>query len=63
MNDEGASYQTTMNVYGILGEQVMSAKLNRTGKEEFTLTGRPAGIYFVRIITGNKTATTTIIKQ
>ena len=40
-------------VYGSRGEKVLTRSLPGTGIHEFTLAGRPAGIYYLRIFTGN----------
>ncbi len=53
----------TVDIYGIWGEKVLSKVLNGDRKHEFSLSDRPTGVYFIRIITGDKAETLKIIKQ
>ena len=52
-----------VDVYGILGEKVLTATINGERKHEFSLSARPSGVYFIRVISGDKSETAKIIKQ
>jgi len=53
----------TVDVYGIWGEKVLSKVLKGDRKHEFSLSDKPSGVYFIRIITGDNAETVKIIKQ
>jgi len=53
----------TVEVYCTMGKKVMTEILNRELKHEFNLTGLPAGIYFIRMVNGDKAETAKIIRQ
>ena len=57
-----ASGKASVEIYGIRGEKVLNTELTGQGKHDLSLEGQPAGIYFVRLISGGKTETTRIIK-
>ena len=52
-----------VDVYGSWGEKVLTAQLSGERKHEFSLSDRPEGVYFIRVITGDKAKTVKIIKQ
>jgi len=52
-----------VDVYGIWGEKILTAQLNGERRHEFSISNRSSGVYFVRVITGDKAATLKIIKQ
>ena len=52
-----------VEMYGIHGERVLSTNLNGQRKYELSLAGKPNGVYFIRVITGNQAGTGKIIKQ
>jgi hypothetical protein len=51
-----------VDVYGMWGEKLFTQELNGEKKHEFSLSSRPAGIYFIRVITGGHLNTTKLIK-
>ncbi len=53
----------TINVFGLRGEQVLTSEFNGERKHEFTLSTRPVGVYFIRVITEGKSETVKIIKN
>jgi len=55
--------RVTVDVYGMCGEKVSTEEQNGDLKHEFSLSNRPAGVYFIRVISGNKSETAKIIKQ
>jgi hypothetical protein len=60
---ESLSDKITVDVYGMWGEKVLTEVLNGEHKHEFSLSNRPVGVYFIRVISGDKVETTKIIKQ
>ena len=50
-------------IYGMLGEKILTESIHGEGKHEFSLSERPMGIYFIRIISGDKAETVKIIKR
>ena len=50
-------------VYGMWGEKVLSEVLIGERKHEFSLSDRPAGVYFIHVISGNMSETSKIIKH
>jgi trimeric autotransporter adhesin len=55
--------QISAEVYGMRGEKILSEILIHERKHEFSLYDKPAGVYFIRVITGNKSETAKIIRQ
>jgi hypothetical protein len=56
------SDKATLEVYGIRGEKVLTATLNNKGRQEYSLTGLPGGIYFIRVNYGARFEMLKIIK-
>ena len=50
-------------VYGMWEEKVLSEVLIGERKHEFSLSDRPAGVYFIHVISGNMSETSKIIKH
>ncbi|NCA77454.1 MAG: T9SS type A sorting domain-containing protein [Alphaproteobacteria bacterium] len=63
MNGESTMDKITLDVYGIWGERIITETLIGERKHEFSLSDRPSGIYFIRVIYGNKAEIAKIIKQ
>jgi hypothetical protein len=63
LNGDFASSVANVEVFGMQGEKVLSTVLTGEQKHEFSLSDRPAGIYFIRVSSGNKAASAKIIKQ
>jgi len=55
--------KVSVDVYGVMGEKVLSEVLNGERKHEFSLSGRPNGIFFIRVVAGNMSETFKIIKK
>ncbi len=55
--------KVTVDIFEMRGEKVFSAGIAGERKHEFSLSERPTGIYFIRVITGDKSETAKIIKQ
>ncbi|MCX6277788.1 MAG: T9SS type A sorting domain-containing protein, partial [Bacteroidetes bacterium] len=52
-----------VEIYGMLGERLLSKYLQGQRKYDFSLEGKPNGIYFIRVVSGNFAGTGKIIKQ
>jgi acetyl esterase/lipase len=57
--EEGVKYEC----YGIFGERLFSGILSNKSGRICSLSNLPSGIYFIRVIAGDKTETTKIIKK
>ncbi len=53
----------TIDIFGIWGERIITETLIGERKHEFSLSDRPSGVYFIRVITDDKSETLKIIKQ
>jgi hypothetical protein len=63
VNGESESGTTKVEIFSMHGDQVFNSELSGNGKHELTLSGKPIGIYVIRVISGSKTETARIIKQ
>jgi len=52
---------TSIEIFGMWGEKILTATLTEERKREFSLSDQPTGIYFIRVISGPKTASLKII--
>lgn len=52
-----------VEIYGIHGERLLNEKYTGEKKHEFSLEGKPAGIFFIRIFCGENIGSQKIIKQ
>jgi hypothetical protein len=50
-------------VYNMKGEKIISTGFINERKREFSLAGRPAGLYLVRIVSGGMSGTLRVVKQ
>ncbi|MCX6303630.1 MAG: PKD domain-containing protein [Bacteroidetes bacterium] len=55
--------KTSVEIYDMKGEKIISAEIIDEMLQEFSLSGRPVGIYLVRVISERSSGTTRIIKQ
>jgi hypothetical protein len=63
MVDFDATQVIQIEIYGLMGDLVMQSKLSGQPQYEFDLTGRPKGMYFIRVTAGNKMGVGKLIKQ
>ncbi len=54
---------TTVDIYGIWGEKVLTKILSGERKHEFSLSDKPVGVYFIQVISGDHAETLKIVKQ
>ncbi len=55
--------QAHVEIIGILGERIMSKDMTIERKQEFSLAGRPVGVYVIHVTSGGNSETQKIIKQ
>ncbi|MEI7980021.1 MAG: T9SS type A sorting domain-containing protein, partial [Bacteroidota bacterium] len=63
LTGEIPSEKMQAEIYGIWGEKVLTATLNGKRMHEISLSDKPTGVYFIRVVTGDKAETLKIIKQ
>ncbi|MCX6305170.1 MAG: Ig-like domain-containing protein [Bacteroidetes bacterium] len=63
LGQAGTSGQSNIEIFGMQGEKIISATLKDEMKHVFSLSAKPAGIYFIRVISGNMAETRKIIRQ
>lgn len=63
LDTKSAITKVHMDITGILGEKIYSADLPGDPKQEFSLAGRPSGMYVIHVSSGENTYTQKIIKQ
>ncbi len=51
-----------VEVYGTCGERILSEVMNGENRREFSLSGKPVGLYYVRVVNGSKGATKKLVK-
>jgi uncharacterized protein (TIGR02145 family) len=52
-----------IEIYGMRGEKLLNKQLAGARKHELSLQGKPAGIYFIRVLNGEISGSVKIIKQ
>jgi hypothetical protein len=52
-----------VEIYGMRGDRMMNAQFTGEKKHEFSLSGKPTGIYFIRAVSGEASGTSKIIKE
>ena len=52
-----------VEIYDMNGLRMLTAEISGERKHEFSLSDKPAGIYLIRVITGQNSGTTRILKQ
>lgn len=67
LTPDASSSQALVSIYAITGELVLTETLPTGGgsglKTEFTLEGRPSGIYIIRVISGKNSEAAKIVRQ
>jgi len=61
LKGEVSTDDVTVNIYSIWGEKVFTSLLSKERKHEFSLSDKPAGVYYISVIAGDKTETLKII--
>ena len=55
--------RVSIDIFGMWGEKVLTTIIAGERSHEFSLSGRPSGVYFIRMISGDKSEIIKIIKQ
>ncbi|MEI6435460.1 MAG: T9SS type A sorting domain-containing protein [Bacteroidota bacterium] len=63
LKGEDREAKIMVDIYGTRGEKLHSAELSGSLIYQLSLEGKPSGVYFIRVISGNKSETTKIIKR
>ncbi len=63
LNAGHLSTKRNMEIYSMRGEKVLAIELSGEQKHEISLSDQPAGLYFLRIVTGNHVMTGKVIRQ
>ena len=51
-----------VEIYGMQGSKVMTGQMNAEKKHDFSISGFPVGLYFVKVIAGEDVGTIKLIK-
>jgi hypothetical protein len=57
------SGESNVEVFSMHGEKVLSAEISGLNKQTLSLTGKPTGVYVIRVTTETAVETLRIIKQ
>jgi len=60
---KGITDKVAVDIFGSHGNKVLTNVILGENKHEFSLSDLPVGVYFIRVISGNKVETIKIIKQ
>ena len=63
LKGEVSSEQAHVDIFGILGEKILSKELILERTQEFSLAERPTGVYVIHVTSGTSSRTEKIIKQ
>ena len=63
LTDNSLSGNVYVTVYGMYGEKILSGEMLGKSLREFSLAGKPAGVYFVRVVNGNRGDTRKLLKE
>jgi len=61
--EENINDGVKIEIFGMRGESYLKAGIGGSRQHEFSLSTYPAGIYFIRVVSGEKAETVKIIKQ
>ncbi|MCX6269459.1 MAG: T9SS type A sorting domain-containing protein [Bacteroidetes bacterium] len=63
LSDENLSGQVYVALFGTCGEKILEDEMTGESKKEFSLSGKPTGFYFIRVVNGKNGLTKKILKQ
>ena len=63
LSGKGSSESIHVEIYRMQGDKLFTRDIPSKGIHEFDLSDRPAGIYFVHLVSGNQTVTVKVIRQ
>ena len=53
----------TVEIYSMLGERILQTQLSGQQQYEFNLSGRPGGVYLVRVVRGDEVGVEKVVKH
>jgi hypothetical protein len=62
-NKSGSMGKLLVEIYDMNGQKLLSKELTDSNHHDFSLSGHPAGIYLIRVISGTNSGTARIVKQ
>jgi hypothetical protein len=63
LNGEATAAQVHVEIFGVLGDRILSKDMQIERKQEFSLIERPTGVYVVHVTSGANSETEKIIKK
>jgi hypothetical protein len=63
LNGMAESSKVSVEIYGILGEQILKKEMYGSKQQVFDLSGRQHGVYLIRVMNGTEMGLSKIIKQ
>lgn len=63
LTDVRVPSKVNVEIYSIRDEKIATSELKGVKKQEFSLSDKPTGIYFIRVVSGNFAGTGKIVKQ
>ncbi len=63
LEDKYLSGDVYVTIYGTCGEMILGEGMTGESRREFSLKGKPAGFYFVRVVNGNNGYTKKLVRQ
>ncbi len=63
LNGDVTSAQVHVEIFGVLGERILSKDMQIDRRQEFTLADKPVGVYIVHVTSGDNSETEKIIKR
>ena len=60
---EATESMITVEIYSMLGERILQTQLSGQQQYEFDLSGRPGGVYLIRVMAGEEIGVERLIKQ
>ena len=63
LNGYDPSEKISVSLYSMKGEKMISAVISDERKHEFSLSGKPSGLYLIRVVAGVNSSSLRIVKQ
>jgi hypothetical protein len=63
LNGDFTSSQVHVEIFGVLGDRILSKDMQIERKQEFSLAEKPTGVYIIHVTSGLNSETEKIIKR
>ena len=63
LSDVSENSDVKIEIYGMRGDKLQKYQFTGEKRHEFTLEGKPTGIYFIRVLSGTKSGLVKIVKE